>query len=690
MTISAFDPIKPDRYQDWQRQWSADNGDHWVNIIVNIPNDDEFDARIERLVALLDPETTPDSGEPEGLRASADERALLGTINVKTPNPKLLPAYQRIFFFYLRESEVFDAANGRFIDRDLYETLYAGPPLFGLNLEDIGRGKASLTSSQRPSLIEEPVIGIIDYGIGFAHERFRLKNAYGRSRVRALWVQRREVSDDSGNVALGQRYDSAELDGLVPGKEDRDIYRDLGLLNFGPDLPNKIAEPDPGQERLNPLSQRVTHGTHVLDLAAGEQPEESDAPSILAVELPPEAAEDTSGVTMASYVLQGLRQLMLWADTIDQSPGETSDRPMIVNFSFGITAGPKDGSSTFEQIVDLMIGSRLNTHCMLPAGNHRRQRLTAGVEVIPDQAHTVDWLIRPDDRTSSFVEIWSQPIDSADLPYAVHVTAPGGESLTALSDSGKACELRPAGATAPWAAVYTDCDPDTHRWRVFVAVGPTSDYDDYAAVAPMGAWKITFESKRRHPIAASVFVQRDETPVDFYRDGRQSTLDHAAAYDWDESFLAYTRLGDGPLTEKTSFTAIGSGRCTDVIGAAVDEARETAAPYTASGPVGGRVGPNYSAIAERGWAHRGVLAAGTLSGTTSILAGTSVAAPQAVRAQARGEAARTEGDYKDDTEIAGGRARLPPNDPDERRHLIGHGVLPAPAERDLKRRYSPG
>lgn len=683
MTVSAFTPIKPDRYQDWQRQWSDSHDYHWVNIIVEVVNGDKLRENLERLLALLTEPASPKPGEPQNLRASADEIALLRSIVGKTKDPDKLCTYQRIFFLYLQESEVFDPHGGGFIDRGLYQTLYAGPPLEGLDLGNMRVGAPSQIASINPPVAGgSPLIGIIDYGIGFANERFRTSDPFGRPRVRALWVQRLEESDDSGNVAIGRRYDSNALEEAVCGHEDRYVYQSLGLLDFGPRAYGDATPAYLAPDRRNSLSQRVTHGTHVLDLAAGEQPGTQDNDDILAVELPPEAAADTSGVTMASYVLQGLRQLMLWADTIDREPGATSDRPLIVNFSFGITAGPKDGGSTFEKIVEMLISSRPNTFVMLPAGNHKRGRLTANVDVLPERPQVLEWLIRPDDRTPSFVEIWSQPVGGDCLPYAIKLTAPGGECLIAPMTGGEACELQPADATAPWAAVYTDRDPETHRWRVFLAVGPTADYEDHRVVAPMGSWKITFESTSRRPVCAWVFVQRDETPIDFYRDGRQSTLDHPDAYEWDESFLSYSRLGsDGPLTEKTSLTAIGTGASDrrKVIGGAVNESLETAAPYSASGPVVCRDGPNYSAIVDMGWAHRGVLASGTLSGTTAILSGTSVAAPQAARAEANKEA-------KGEPEIAGGRSRLPPRNPDDRRHLIGDRILPLPEERGLTRR----
>jgi len=56
-----------------------------------------------------------------------------------------------------------------------------------------------------------------------------------------------------------------------------------------------------------------------------------------------------------------------------------------------------------------------------------------------------------------------------------------------------------------------------------------------------------------------------------------------------------------------------------------------AAPYSATGAPYVSKNPSVSAIGDSSWTLRGVMASGTLSGTTAVMSGTSVAAPQITR-----------------------------------------------------------
>ena len=87
-------------------------------------------------------------------------------------------------------------------------------------------------------------------------------------------VERRDPGPDAG-VAFGQRLTREDIDKLLAeNAADADIYRKVGLTDFG-------------KNQYNPLALRASHGTHVLDLAAGYDSRDGvhDRP-ILAVQLP--------------------------------------------------------------------------------------------------------------------------------------------------------------------------------------------------------------------------------------------------------------------------------------------------------------------------------------------------------------------------------------------------------------------
>ena len=173
-------------------------------------------------------------------------------------------------------------------------------------------------------------VGVIDDGIAFAHERFR--KADGRStRFGAIWLQeiapgktnRWSTSQPKTGLAFGTHLTAADIERLIADTDgdEREIYRRTGQLDFT------------SHENVT-LGYRTTHGTHVCDLAAGcDGGDETNTPLIFAVQIPSAMTAESSGVSMATYVLQAFRQLLVWADA--KSP----QLPLVINFSFGNFAG---------------------------------------------------------------------------------------------------------------------------------------------------------------------------------------------------------------------------------------------------------------------------------------------------------------------------------------------------------------
>ena len=112
-----------------------------------------------------------------------------------------------------------------------------------------------------------------------------------------------------------------------------------------------------------------------------------------------------------------------------------------------------------------------------------------------------------------------------------------------------------------------------------------------------------------------------------------------------------------------------------VVGAAEATDHYPPADYTSSGPTKFRDGPDYSAFADEGDAHWGRLAAGTFSGSTVTMRGTSVAVPQVTR-----EIANRLG-VSSDAPLDG----IPVQVSDQPR--LGKIILPLPVDPPIRRRY---
>ena len=556
---------------------------------------------------------------------AGDEHAhleeLLKNIDTKRIKPPTDPVEFQ-FFIYRPESLAHQQFNSR--TGDVYRIIDVGPPIIELGFKP-ARGAPEPTSFDRDLAAGSGhvAIGIIDDGIAFAHERFRTSK--GKSRFKALWLQDVERPMPNKAVAFGQRMDNHEINGWLKGKSETEVYRSLGLLDF-----KKMGS--------KPLASRRSHGTHVLDLASGfdaapGKDPEKDKRYLLAVQLPPAVTGDTSGVTMGSYVLQAVRQIMLWAD------GISLKLPLVINFSYGIQAGPKNGTHPIERALSQLIDSRNRrgapTCLVLSAGNSYRVRATARMTLEGGASDSLDWIVLPDDGTPNHLEIWLDGDGGAAPPSSVGVNlaSPMGEAdmVQELVD-GEAGMLEVDNQ--PIAGVYYNImqNPESPaRGRIHIAVNGTAARLQNAHPAPAGRWRLTITNPSRSRVRAHFYIQRDDNPMGYPQRGRQSHFDHPKAYDRIALDGSYRGLNPGcPITSEDTLSAIATGDGSIVVGAAALEGL-LPADYSSSGPAMTRVGPDCSAVADQGAAHWGVLAAGTYSGSVVALRGTSVAAPQLVR-----------------------------------------------------------
>lgn len=645
---------RPDPYLDWEVRNRPPGGpeERWCCVLLQIEPGPAHvpEANLKRLqTAATKGKTDLATGAFIRVVMHGDEqRRLKDAIDHLETDPTRAPDADDVrweFFVYVHEGDIYEE-DGQFAHRTgFFKIVWAGPPI-PLSLS----GKAiELAPTKLPALAGSPAdhrpvaIGIIDDGLAFGHERFcgRGEDGKPQTRIAALWLQDIETIDGDFQMVFGQTLDSDEInkhlvdashsDGII---DDAEVYRLAHRWDFSRDK----------RERTE---FRLAHGTHVMDLACGFDPEDETQQRkarqfpILAVQLPDAITADTSGISMGSYVLQALRQIMLWADNFRESHEPDAPvvaLPLVVNFSYGLMAGPKDGSHYLEEQIRRLVKhrqARIPTAVVLPSGNNYRDRTAAKMKLECDVSQLLDWIILPDDSTPSYVEIWFD-VDASDAesPLAIVLTPPLGPpspETRPVADKVQLLQIE-----NPVCAIYYDCVSATNRARIFLAVNPSKSWDDGVPVAPSGRWGITLTNKTTHPITVHIYIQRDDTPAGFRRKGRQSHFDHQEAYERDPVTGNYDALSEkGAITHEGTISAIGTGDATVLVGAAQD--RECLQPtvYASSGPTPGKFGPDVSAIAEDGLAFPGLLAAGSMSGSIMAMGGTSVGAPQVTRELAR-------------------------------------------------------
>ncbi|MEM7641721.1 MAG: hypothetical protein AAF366_04265 [Pseudomonadota bacterium] len=485
----------------------------------------------------------------------------------------------------------------------------------------------------RPGGRTDPILGLIDDQIGYLHKRFR--KAPMATRIEAIWLQSYvevgEATDDP--IRIGQVLSRTVIDAdLRSGRPEQQIYR-------ARDIPARTRENAVLMGRGRRLSQMTSHGTHVLDLFAGDDFEAVDAPlahlPIFAAQLPRSAIADTSGRSLEAYLAIALRWMSTRAATL---PNGGPCRPLIVNLSLGALGGPGDETAFlarwFQQEVEryarLTAGARMQI--VAAHGNARLERLVAK-QTTP---LSVEWRVQPDDRTDSYVELRIPADRHGDVRLSI--TPPPGP-LSAISGPWpKPGSVAPKTKTDRVHALFglqdEACDDGTPGAAVaLLALGPTARSDG-GATAPAGAWTLLVETTSDAPVPVTAKILRDDTPPGFALHGRQSSFNSPADWDPDPQTgnLDLPRPGN-PVTR--SDTAVNyAGAATPnlwLIGAARNLAgrpdQVEPAPYSAESDHG----PTMSALAEDGRFLRGLRAAGRLSGAQARVSGTSAAAPVVAR-----------------------------------------------------------
>jgi hypothetical protein len=514
-------------------------------------------------------------------------------------------------------------------------------------------------STPAPIPEDSPVIiATIDDGIGIANYRFR--QTAKTTRIKHF-LDLALIGKPNGGVdeLLGRSWEGADIDKLL-GQDEEQVYGALGLT-------------DNISQLRQPLRAAVTHGTHVLDLAAGydwrTQAEAAKAASrpIIAVQMPTQVGQTRSDTWLPQSLKRALDWILVKADELSAElserpgPGEKPRRlPLVVNGSFASMAGPQDGCSDVERRITQFIktyrgrGSEDLCTFVLSAGNSLQLRGQAQMDVDKGESKEIRWRVQPDGKTPSFVEIWLRKVDDVENPQQVKVwlvpppaNAPANPLASKLS---KAVDWKIGEDVL--ARVYHQrfLRSDGSRECITIAIRQTAQDQEGEPVVPSGQWHIRIENiGARNLKNVDLQVHLNEVGM-FSRSGaRQSYFDDRRYEMFDP---ASGRIINNEKKDPTSGTRVTrQGTLSSyayaegalVVGGYRLSDRQPAI-YSSSGGRGkdrprgatGKplYGPDLAAVSEESPALTGVLAAGTYSGSVALLAGTSVAAPQVSRAVA--------------------------------------------------------
>ena len=509
-----------------------------------------------------------------------------------------------------------------------------------------GKGREEIATQGAGKAV---VMGVVDDAIAVAHDRFMLPPARGTvaremARVKFAWVQDGQHRRREGDiVAYGAELTAQDInEARSKYAEESQRYRELGLQRY-----------DGASGTLdshNGLSQRTAHGTHVLDLMAGAAPAERETGRpIIAVQLPAATTADTSGGLLGTALLDAVIYILYRVATGFQAPrGERL--PVVINCSYGYLGGPNDGTSPEERALDSLLdacrAADWPVALVLPSGN---SHLSGCHAVVPTGrgTTTLNLVLQPDDHTPSSVEFWLPcgAERNGRAPLTLVVTPPSGPAKSMRAVVGRVVEWLNDDGDILCQVACTRVPAPTSRVLLMVTIGPTASLDDDPLV-PCGIWRLTLEDGGLPADeAVHAWVSRDDSLHGHPRRGRQ-------AYFADGDYVRFdgpdgqggVRVDDdaGSLVQRGgSQNALATGREPLVVGAARGFADgDDMSPYSAGGPLPApcrapaqpsRGGPDVAAVGDHSAVHRGVLAAGSRSGSRVLMDGTSVAAPRVAR-----------------------------------------------------------
>ena len=583
------------------------------------------------------------------------------------------PAYTRTVLEPLLPGEIPSPQDGELLNQMLLPCPLQEDSIRGTGPLAATAGAAYTPPPELAALSDEDkrrlvVVAVIDDGANIAHRRFQC--ADGSSRVDYAWIQDGPRRTDG--VDFGTEWTGAEITQAIRhhGEDESEVMRALNLLDFA----------RPG---VTVLGRRASHGTHMTDNAAGMDPEDPEAHlrRIITVQLPFLMTQESSGTTYAPFVHAALVYVLRRVGAMSRALGVHV--PVVVNFSYAIGAGPHDGTHFLEQrFADALAEHRHEVAAaltaaqpggapvdpaaqdpkavlVLPAGNRNLARGHAESEAGAATPLTLPWRVQPGDQTSSYLEIW-MPEAAGDV--RIEVTPPGSAPLVMTGLDGGPPRLLKDQDGSTIGRISLDrpftLGGGVQKKRILIALAPT-DLSFLETVtrnpAPSGLWQVTASCDLEPEERIQAWIQRDESPYQYRGNARQSYFDDPGYTRFDQ-YGYPLEIDDGGSHVKRAGSLSGIATSDQIVvvagvfGAADPEHMEPdavtdrdgqAVPYSAAGSDGvfaleGKGdwdvrGPDVGAPSDRSYLRPGRLHAGTRSGSTVAMTGSSVAAPTVSR-----------------------------------------------------------
>jgi phosphatidylserine/phosphatidylglycerophosphate/cardiolipin synthase-like enzyme/subtilisin family serine protease len=354
-------------------------------------------------------------------------------------------------------------------------------------LSDAEEAAAPSPASDRRRPSTDPATGrgvcvaVIDWGCAVDHPNFR--HADGRTRLLALWDQ------------------SAPYDRSRPNRYG------YGAVHTADDLNRALATPRPDLAlgyhwpRSDP-GRGGAHGTHVLDIAAGNG--RAGGPAGVAPEADLAFVQLVNRSTPSESNLGSSVALL---EAVDFALRTSGDRPVCINTSMGRQMGPHDGTTLTELAFDAALNAAPGRALCCSTGNYFDRGAHSSGRLLPGQLKTVQFVVSESDVTPNELEVWYSGRDvlSVELqsPTGLRTKRTGLDDQASLHVDGReVCRL-----------FHRARDPQNLDNQIHVYM---------FAAAPAGVWNLVLVAEDVVVGRYDCWIERDATCF-----GCQSRFDDA-------------------------------------------------------------------------------------------------------------------------------------------------------------------
>jgi subtilisin family serine protease len=408
------------------------------------------------------------------------------------------------------------------------------------------------------------IVGVVDFGCDYAHENFR--NQDGTTRLLFFWDQTAPKNSMSPTgYSYGREFNSKHINDAL---KSADPYMFLSY--------------DPGRE---------SHGTHVMDTAAGNgrgtgSPGVAPKADLIFVQLAVESLRPDESFGNSRRLMEAVKYIFDKAAQLG--------RQAVINLSLGTHGGPHDGSTPVEKWFDELLKTP-GRGIVISAGNSWLRRSHSLGQIASGQTRTLGWEKFSSDTTGNELELWY----GGDSELEVTLIFPGGQRFGPMPLGAKPRIIKDASGEKAGEVIHRAKDPLNGDNVINIFLGTR---------VPSGVWEVELRSVGSQTANFHAWIERD--------DDRQNPM---GGINRNQSkFVA----ADQDPTH--TLGSISCGKNTITVGsyAATVMERDLSA-FTAEGPTrDAKLKPEVSAPGQD------IIAAASQSGNGAVsMSGTSMAAP---------------------------------------------------------------